>query len=604
MDYTGLKVLILEDDEQQTNIYSQIFDDLGIEILISNNLYNLKKIIDEFKPQILLVDLMFDSDPFNTLAGLKVKEYFDPSKCIICSGLLDNSAITKCNNEGFFMIIKKPATKDKLVRCLDMLWSVNSAKLGLFNMIDTKYRTLQEQEIILNSINAGAYIKDKDLKYITVNKVFLDMIGLSRDDVIGKTDQDFVTNQYKLEKFIIQDNYIMTHKKPISDIIEFTNYNNQVRWTNTFKSPYINDAGDVEEIIGFIIDITNLVQVKQLFDVTFDAILDGIIIINSDFQVTHCNKSIRNLHYDKIPIIGNGCYDLYGCSPEDINHNCLAKKTFRTGQVNQIEKLLNNRWYDIRYYPIKTGNDVTSVVITQRDIHEIKIREKRLEYRISLERMLVRISSRFSSLRIEDIDNSITTALAEICKFFNVPIACIFQIDEDQTRLTKTHDYHLEYVTPTFNVGDSVSIECIGSSYLKLLQGETIIGDNIKQEKTTKISCLMHDLDVSSSLLIPITGSGNVDIIGFMCVDNANQFSWDGDTVGVFQVIGEIFASSITRRTLERELFKERERKENELTIALNNWKDESKNTHNKTRDNIRLLSTILDEVTHKKDAT
>ena len=111
-------------------------------------------------------------------------------------------------------------------------------------------------------------------------------------------------------------------------------------------------------------------------------------------------------------------------------------------------------------------------------------------------------------------------------------------------------------------------------------------------------------LKLISSLLIPIIGSGNVDIIGFMCVDNANQFSWDGDTVGVFQVIGEIFASSITRRTLERELFKERERKENELTIALNNWKDESKNTHNKTRDNIRLLSTILDEVTHKKDAT
>ena len=186
MDYTGLKVLIIDDDKQQLDLYKLIFDKLKINILGVSKLFRIEEHIQSFNPNILLVNLNLESNP---LAGLKVKEYFEPSNCIIYSSKINNDIITQCNDVGFFMIVEKPTTTNKIVKYIDILWNINQVKIRLNSIIDTKYRAIQEQDILLNSMNAATYIKDRDFKYTSVNKAFTDMMEYSRKEIIGKTDK-------------------------------------------------------------------------------------------------------------------------------------------------------------------------------------------------------------------------------------------------------------------------------------------------------------------------------------------------------------------------------------------------------------------------------
>lgn len=596
MNYTGLRILVLEDNEEQSSIYKHLFDELGIEYVIVTTYNDIRDLITTFNPNLAIVNLNFKS---THLDGLKIKNYFDPSECVICGDHLESDIVSKCNDLGFFIIIETPITKSKLVKCLNILWNLKDAKNNLVQTLNDKYRTIQEHDIILKSMNAGTYIKDSQLRYKAVNNVFLDMLGLPRDQVIGKTDDEIVLDPYKSKKFAMQDNHILVSKEPLSDIIEFTNFNNTSKWTSTFKSPYLNIDGEVEEILGLIVDITSFVEIQQLLNVTFNSILDGLIIINDEFKITHYNKTFKHWHdfNGSESLTGRLCSDFFECDCSNDFDRCLAKKTFNDKTVEQQEMMIDGRWYDVRYYPIIQNNQTSSVIITQRDIHGVKIREQKLEYRLKLERLLVNISSSFAGLNSKDIDIGINSALEDIIEFFELPIACVFKIDSTRKLLQKTNHAYQKSVVPKLRVGNILNIECVGTTFLHLLKSGPFISDNTPQT----ISCLMEDSQLHSSLVIPITKSGNNDIIGFLCADNAKTFSWDTDIVNLFQVIGDLFGSAFTRRSLEEELYVQRQLKENAIAQELHSWKEESKKKFTKTQDNIDVLSSIINDVVRNK---
>lgn len=90
------KIMIVEDDINTYEMYSLKFKKEWFEVLVSTNwLDALTKLVD-FKPDVILLDIMMPSmDGFETLTAIKELTTTINAKIIICSNLNDKKNIVR-----------------------------------------------------------------------------------------------------------------------------------------------------------------------------------------------------------------------------------------------------------------------------------------------------------------------------------------------------------------------------------------------------------------------------------------------------------------------------------------------------------------------------
>ncbi len=90
------KIMIVEDDINTYEMYSLKFKKEWFEVLVSTNwLDALTKLVD-FKPDVILLDIMMPSmDGFETLTAIKQLTTTINAKIIICSNLNDKKNIVR-----------------------------------------------------------------------------------------------------------------------------------------------------------------------------------------------------------------------------------------------------------------------------------------------------------------------------------------------------------------------------------------------------------------------------------------------------------------------------------------------------------------------------
>lgn len=170
------------------------------------------------------------------------------------------------------------------------LFDITEMKLA-----DLKLRQKEEyQRSLLDNFPFMVWLKDKDSRFLTVNKAFLRTYGeTSLEQVIGRTDLELwsaeVAEQYRKE-----DRAIMLNREPrtVDEVLET---GGKRIWVETYKSPVVvNDK--VVGIVGFSRDISNrkrtsnyeqfrskmleLVVHEQNLQVILDRIIVGIEQLN------------------------------------------------------------------------------------------------------------------------------------------------------------------------------------------------------------------------------------------------------------------------------------------------------------------------------------
>ncbi|MFZ5517415.1 MAG: ATP-binding protein [Candidatus Zhuqueibacterota bacterium] len=112
---------------------------------------------------------------------------------------------------------------------------------------------------LLDNIPDLIYFKDKAKQYIRINKAFTSLPGVNaQEDILGKTDYEIFTREFA-EKSFLDDEYIRATKQPIIGKIENeTLPNGNSRWVSMTKVPILNDAGELDKIVGISRDITRI----------------------------------------------------------------------------------------------------------------------------------------------------------------------------------------------------------------------------------------------------------------------------------------------------------------------------------------------------------
>lgn len=111
------------------------------------------------------------------------------------------------------------------------------------------------QTTILNNIPFMAWLKDKNNRYIIANNKVAESFNLTPEEIIGKSDSEF-TPLDLAQKYLEDDLEVMKSKKT-KIIEEIIMYKGERRWAEIFKSPIIDDKGNVLGTAGLAHDITD-----------------------------------------------------------------------------------------------------------------------------------------------------------------------------------------------------------------------------------------------------------------------------------------------------------------------------------------------------------
>ncbi|UCC94891.1 MAG: PAS domain S-box protein [Candidatus Omnitrophota bacterium] len=116
---------------------------------------------------------------------------------------------------------------------------------------------------LLDNIPDAVYFKDCNNRIMKVNKFYAEGVGLSLEEVIGKTDFDFFP-QEQAQKMFQDDNYVFGTGRPIVGKIERTllpdgSWNQVI----TTKIPMYDKAGKIIGTMGITRDMTAYAQLEK-----------------------------------------------------------------------------------------------------------------------------------------------------------------------------------------------------------------------------------------------------------------------------------------------------------------------------------------------------
>ncbi|MCD6574951.1 diguanylate cyclase [Candidatus Aerophobetes bacterium] len=109
---------------------------------------------------------------------------------------------------------------------------------------------------LMDNIPDSVYFKDRRNRFVLVNKAKASHAGTIPEEMVGKTDFDFLQIDEAKSSFA-DDKMVMESKKPLVDKTEkITHADGKEYWISVTKVPWYNDKGEVIGTMGISRDIT------------------------------------------------------------------------------------------------------------------------------------------------------------------------------------------------------------------------------------------------------------------------------------------------------------------------------------------------------------
>jgi PAS domain S-box-containing protein len=162
--------------------------------------------------------------------------------------------------------------------------------------VEALARKQDELETIFDSSRSWIFYKDKQNRFLHVNKPFAAIMQMSKEQLEGRSLFEVYPKE-QAEKFWKDDQQVIESGTPKIGIIEQMQSSKGPLWVQTDKIPYRDPEGNIIGVIGFAVDITErklmedaLKESEQRWATTVSSIGDAVITTDLSGKVTFLNS--------------------------------------------------------------------------------------------------------------------------------------------------------------------------------------------------------------------------------------------------------------------------------------------------------------------------
>jgi rsbT co-antagonist protein RsbR len=113
-----------------------------------------------------------------------------------------------------------------------------------------------EWAALLQAIPALVFFKDRNHRYKTVNEAYAKTFGATIDQIVGKTDHDFLPAELADEYHANDEAVMALNEARISDGVPIQHADGTDGWIVEHTMPYYDTQGEVTGLVGIGIDVT------------------------------------------------------------------------------------------------------------------------------------------------------------------------------------------------------------------------------------------------------------------------------------------------------------------------------------------------------------
>ncbi len=156
----------------------------------------------------------------------------------------------------------------------------------------------RELNLIFDTVPAMIWQKDEHGKYLQVNKTYCDIVGISKENILGKTDYDLYPQEIA-DIYVNDDKKVLHTGNPLKGIEErHKKKSGEYGWSLTHKQIVNSIEGELVGTMGFALDITKRKQIKKslednesLLRNIIDSSTDYIFVKDTNLRTILCNKA-------------------------------------------------------------------------------------------------------------------------------------------------------------------------------------------------------------------------------------------------------------------------------------------------------------------------
>lgn len=434
------------------------------------------------------------------------------SKPLGIKSLLDIQVVANSERIGIICVESTSRQREWNFDEMSYVISVSEMVSSVYSSMITAdtLKALSESEALFKSFTnntpAYTYIKDENGKYLHANDNHLNDLNYSLHVLMGKTVFEIFDKPHA-EKFHAEDLQVIKEGQPL--LLEYSDPMNSVRWLREFKFPIYVENGP-KRIGGIIFDITE----QKNRRLKLEKVNNQLTLANQtgklgvwEFDVKSNKLSWNDQMYDIYEISNedfDGSVEMWQSTllKEDLEHVDREFLLILEGQkINNIKFRINTPSGEKTIYatgaPVRDddGNVVYAIGINMDFTDQIR-KEKKLDFQNKMQDTLIRISSNYINLALDDQNEAICISLNEMGEFIVADAAYIYNSEQgllqNWTRKSSTEIRRDKKIDLNKNINQT------------LMKGQVIRLNRDQISNENSLNSISNLTDIDSIILVPM----------------------------------------------------------------------------------------------------